>query len=381
MKRFIFTAIAITTVAISCTKSSFVELPQNQQTPISFDTYTGKAPITKATSETTTTLGSYTTSESPAFHVKAFVPGVYTAVYADMDKDVWCTSMTPDDPTTTDKNEYSATWDYNGTTYWPTSGVLEFLAYGSNASDHITFTTTEVNGSTTTSHTEFAYRVPSIVADQEDLIVATPVTTTAMPDGGKVTLNFKHLLSKVGFTLQTTETNNIYVTIKSIVLHGDFYESGNVNLTNPALSTTGVNVTANHSYSLFGVNRNNAQEIVSYDCFKINNVPDAGTGIYANSTRVPANGDVGEAIADKVGATADNRFMMLIPNGVAKKAEIIYQIAGAKEEHVEADFADITFEAGKAYEFIVRLSTESIEFEGTVVGWDTAETVTVPKEE
>jgi hypothetical protein len=73
--------------------------------------------------------------------------------------------------------------------------------------------------------------------------------------------------------------------------------------------------------------------------------------------------------------------MMLIPNGVAKKAEIIYQIAGAKEEHVEADFEDITLVAGNAYEFIVRLSTESIEFEGTVVGWDTAETVTVPKED
>lgn len=381
MKRFIFTAIAITTVAISCTKSNFVELPQTQQTPISFDTYTGKTPVTKAISETTTTLGGYTSLSSPAFHVKAFIPGVYTAVYADMDKDVWCTSMTPDNPETQDKNEYSATWDYDGTTYWPTSGVLEFLAYGSNAVDHMTFKKTETDGIETTSHTEFEYEVSDIVAEQEDLIVATPETTSTMPEGGKVTLEFKHLLSRVGFTLQTTESNSIYVTIKSIILHGDFYESGNVDLRNPEISTTGIQATANHSYPLFGTNKNTEGAIVSYDCFRINNVPSAGTSIYANSTRVPANGEVSEAIADKVGAKADNRFMMLIPKGVAKKAEIIYQIAGAKEEHVEADFEDITLVAGNAYEFIVRLSTESIEFEGTVVGWDTAETVTVPKED
>ena len=50
MKRFIFSAIALMVVTTACTESGLIDAPQFYGSRIAFDTYIGKAPITKAES-------------------------------------------------------------------------------------------------------------------------------------------------------------------------------------------------------------------------------------------------------------------------------------------------------------------------------------------
>lgn len=365
MNKYIFTVLALITVAAGCTKSNFVDVPEPQSTPISFETYTGKTPVTKATSETTVTL----TKKTPAaFRVKAFEPGIYTTTW--MDEDVWCESATYDDeqnPTAVTE----ATWAYDGTTYWPASGKLKFVAYGNVTAGHIE----------ETDKVTFTYKVDDKASLQEDLIVALPVETETMPAEGKVNLTFNHLLSKVGFTLKTTQQGGVTVTIKSIKLKGTFYPQGTVKLTDaaPAISIDGETPSVT-SYSLFDTEYPMTGATGKYDYFQISSPGEAGTGIYANRTYTKTSAEM-VTDTEKEGASASNRYMMLIPKGTVTGAEVVYQLPGAKERTVPADLVtDIILEAGRGYEFIIKLSTDAIEFEGKVVDWDeTPENEDIPK--
>lgn len=359
MKRYIFTAFALAAVVIGCTKSSIVDVPEVQKTPITFETYTGKTPVTKATEVTTDILEASTEAE-PGFHVKAFLPSDGTYANPHMNEDVWHTA---------------SGWEYEGTAYWPNDGKLNFVAYGLNAD-------IEFNGSQTSG----TYTVSPKVADQADLIVAVPQNTEAMPSEGKVELNFKHLLTRIGFTLKTTAQNAVDVYIKKIVLNGNFYTSCTVDLT-AETPTVSAQSTPETSYTLFdGTEYSADPDPGVYNVFKTNQVPEAGVGIYANNTlTVSSSPDVNDAYATIEGADALDRYMMLIPGDDVKptSVEIIYQLAGAEDQHVVMDLtADgvlpfTNFVAGKAYEFVIKLSTDAIEFDcAEIPGWGTATEVT-----
>lgn len=368
MKQNIFIAVAIVAIAVGCTKSNLVDAPEAQQTPISFETYTGKTPTTKAVSETTETLAKNYSSTNTAIHVNAFVPGTYTSTYESMD--VYPSSYTADDPET-DANEFSATWTYSGKAYWPSNGKLDFIAYGNNAADHLA-------AATSGSLTSFNYTVSPKVSEQEDLIVAVTPTTGSMPTDGTVSLTFKHLLSRVGFTLKTTQAHTgVSVTINSIVLKGsDFASIGTINfldaegalVAEPSITATAdPNVT---SYSLFDT----TYPAETYDYFFTPDSPgpDNGIGIYPNMKHT-ADEEVASAIS------ANNRYMMLIPGATVTGAEVYYQLPGAGVEHANATLTEsITLEKGKAYEFIIKLSTDAIEFSGEVTDWDPVDGTDTP---
>lgn len=364
--------IVLGAVAVGCTKSGLVESPQKYQEPISFDVYTGKAPTTKASIVTTNSLAAQNSESNAAFHVNAFIPGSYSATY--MSKDVWCSSET----LTQDSQNagYYTSWTYNGTTYWPDSGSLEFVAYGLNVKNYLAW-----NGS----HTQFTYTVPTKTSEQEDLIVAVPVTQSVTANSVKnVPINFKHLLSRVGFTLQT-DTEGVLVTIKSIKLNGAFYGSGVVDL-----MATGVTADANGvklpkiegveanipSYSLFDTSYGASDETGPFECFQKTSPGESGTPIYANKKLTPSTTeDVDDVYVDS-GADENDRYMMIIPctpettDGPAT-IEVTYELEGAKEKTAAASLGDdFEFEAGKAYEFVISMTTASIEFIPTVAPWD-----------
>ena len=395
MKRFFFSVIALSAIAISCTKSGLVELPQTFETPITFEPYTGKAPTTKATVMDSESLQAalYDAEDSPTtkggFHVLAFTHTTtdensvadYTATPY-MDEDVWYEAAVTDDPETTDVNEAKeAYWDYNGVSYWP-EGKLDFVAYGLNAKNYMTFT----------SKTTFTYAVPRLVSAQEDLIVAEPQKSETN-DGSKINIPFKHLLSKVGFSLETNYADpNVKVTIKKIVLSGDFYNQGVVDMTvaAPAVGTKSGTV---ESYTFFGmpgadntVVDYNPEIANTYDCFvgeskgKVTGDDDKQVydPIYANHTiTVVDNSDEDDPTqtppVSKTGASADNRYMMIIPTDTQDNAKItvVYQLTGDQERTAEAQLAnDFKFEAGMGYEFVLKVSTLKVDFSVNVSGWD-----------
>ena len=398
MKRFFFSVIALSAIAISCTKSGLVELPQTFETPITFEPYTGKAPTTKATVMDSDALQAPmydATSATPTkggFHVLAFTHTTtgensvadYTATPY-MDEDVWYEAAVTDNPETADVNEAKeAYWDYNGVSYWP-EGKLDFVAYGLNAKDYMTFT----------SKTSFTYAVPALVSAQEDLIVATPQKGETN-DGSKINIPFKHLLSKVGFSLETNKADqNVKVTIKKIVLSGAFHNQGVVNMTadTPAVGSKSGNVTSYTFFGMQGADNSvvdyNPSIANTYDCFvgdsKGKVTDNAGKQVYdpiyanhtitvvANPTEDGPTTFTQASPVSKTGASEDNRYMMIIPTEAQANAKItvVYQLTGDEERTAEAQLANgFEFEAGMGYEFVLKVSTLKVDFSVNVSGWD-----------
>lgn len=370
MRHYILTTLALASVVVGCTKSSFVDVPEVQKTPITFETYTGKTPTTKATEETTLTLAEKKSSNSPAFHVKAFYNG---EVY--MDKTVWSTctiTSSTDDNGNETKTITQQGWDYAGTTYWPASGNVNFYAYGISAN------LVEQSNS----ETLYTYTVKNTVSEQDDLIVAIPETQSGT-EGTTVSLNFKHLLSRVGFTLMTTNnTSAVEVRIKSLKLIGDFYSTGTVDITSATPTITASGSSSSTTYSLLADNYS-ASVQADYRVFRRTTaVPASGVPIYPNST-LKSNGTYDETDAGDV----NDRFMMLIPGTMPSKVDIIYQLPGTSDQHVEIDLTSDAnqaklnfdkFEAGKAYEFVIKVSTDRIDFTGDVTDWDPADGANTP---
>lgn len=375
MKRIIFITIALAAMSVGCTKSNLVSVSKGQKTPIAFETYNGKTPVTKATEVTESTFEASTES-APAFRALAMLPT--GAGY--MDEPVWYVPAVADNPDTEDTDEtMAAYWDYDGVTYWPSDGSsLTFAAYGLNVpADNISL-----------SSNTLTYTVPEYAADQADLIVATPETQDATTGGGVVSLVFKHMLSRIGFTLQTS-SNGTNVTVKTIELHGNFKSSGEVDLTAeaPSIAST-VNSATTSCYSLFKAG----------DYFETLPNDDAAAGVKIYP-RYASDGYGGYVTVDD----ESDRFMMIIPGEITETVDtddidndkdteetvdpyikVVYQIAGAsdqlaliplKRSIVNAD-GEVTgtenwnFEAGKAYEFVFTVSVAKIEFTGSVVDWD-----------
>lgn len=362
MKKLIYTTIALVAVAVGCTKSSIVDVPEAQKTPITFDTYNGKIPVTKAPEVT-----------------QENIDKIYVTGFQEKDRtDYGSYYMNPVDGL----NKSNGSWTYTPLAYWPASGSLEFVAYGED-----TPRATSGAGNlipVNNSYAQFTYTVPNDVASQKDLIAAH-VAPTSTP--GTISLNMKHLLSRVGFKVKTISAGSgSAVTIKDITLYGTFKTTADVNLVaadteeDPILKPT-TNSATTTSYSFFA--DGNYFEVTSAA---------TPTQIYANRT------SSGTSITD-----TKDYYMMIMPGTVgdhqrsditgADKSpfiEVKYRLAGQNADQIaritlpNVDVSDSvtenwTFEKGKAYEFIFTVSVDKIDFVGNVADWDPE--VKYPQEE
>ena len=106
MKKTLLFIVALAAVAVGCTKSEVVKAPGHNK-EIKFATYVGKTPATKAMSGDLAYLQSFTSEQTPSFHVNAFIhtevdkdaatglPNISTISMSSgayMDKDVWWVS-------------------------------------------------------------------------------------------------------------------------------------------------------------------------------------------------------------------------------------------------------------------------------------------------
>ena len=382
MKRFFFPVLAFAAIAVGCTKSGVVDLPQSLQTPIEFEPYSGKAPITKAEIADLTTIQ----AEGSGIHVTGYVEGADNAIPASasvyMDKDV----------------TYSATntkWGYEGASYWPETGTLSFVAYGLNAGNHFQPTTTG-------SKTNFTFTVPEDVTEQVDLLVSPRIKgqSIAKPT---VSVRLYHLLSRVSFAVQTNNLateDAVKVLIKNVTLNGSFVNKGTVDLTADHMkdpnnaedegylciepSATSDDVTT--VYSLFDSEYDGTNPSGDFPGFMTGNTKAAdGTNtpvdIYKSMT-FTAGGDYP---AFTTPGTAEDHYMMIMPgqvgniDGKAPYIEVIYQLTDADEQVAKIPLTMVgendvesnwIFEAGKAYRFVFTVSTTAIGFTVEVDPWE-----------
>ncbi len=384
MKKILFSLVALTVVFASCTKSEVLDQAKDDVL-IQFNPYSGKAPVTKASVANIETLA------ADGFQVYAFMhagtPNYQGSVY--MDKDV----------TGTKNEDGTYTWAYSGQAYWPATNYLDFVAYGFNAN------------ATETDNTNISFVVKESVAEQTDLLVAAPKKnmTNATSNDGSVNMTFSHLLSRIGFSLVTKDNNSIKVTIEQINLVGNFYKKGSVNLTetkNTSLNIgeEGAAVAADRPYITPSAEAAD-RALVTYKLLGENGTftsaaNASGVAIYDNSALYTKDeGEEGveddEYVANEgVDETADdenekNRYMMIIPveewgnvDGLTNaQLKVKYFLPGAGTfDEVTVDLVNgktendagtpIKFEAGKSYNFKLKVSTDGIGFSVTVEDWD-----------
>lgn len=392
MKRYVHIAIALLTIAAGCTKSSLVDVPESQKTPITFEPYSGKAPVTKATEVNNNTIRK-AINNGGGFHVTGFLHTETTSGEGDAatvtnTTDYNKTYMSSDVYDSTVGEGTAASWVTDVISYWPASGSLDFVAYGLNTDKTLSDGSQMMNFNG--SKTSFTFKVPGSVAEQEDLVVSDFMSKKVLPSSGNadgvdqsgtVTFTLKHLLSRVGFKVQTLYTTesapDVTITITDITLHGGFVNEGEVYLGAASVAIAPDATKTTTSYTFF--------EEGEYFETAATKEP---VQIYANGTT--ATLPDGQTFSPK---TTDC-YMMLMPGTVKDNAtaidqtigtnpyvEITYQLSGAGPQTKRLALPDIpgasegvttnwTFAANKAYEFLFTVSVESIDFSAEVTDWD-----------
>ena len=364
MKKLIFITIALAAVAISCTKSNLLAVPEDQKTPIAFETYNGRTPVTKATQVTQSTFEA-STEDAAAFRA--------IALLADgtgyMDEAVWYVPAVTDDPETEEtETAVAAYWDYEGVTYWPSDGSsLTFMAYGLNVPEDNILLSSDLKTLT--------YTVPEDASSQSDLVVAVPVTKAASASG-VVDLEFKHVLSRIGFQLKL-DGEGTTVKINNITLHGVFANQGTVAL-NTAASITNVEGETTSSYSLFADDEEPFEAAETEDAQPIYTGDDVNdrfmmiipgrsgymtTGGEKDEKDIDNDEDKDEAIIPYIEVNYD----LGSESGIIAKRPLLQDISTTESPDTWQIW---NFEAGMAYEFIFEISISKIEFKGEIEPWD-----------
>lgn len=387
MKRFLFSVCALAAVVVGCSKSEVLNRP-NADMPIEFNPYTGRIPVTRAVAADIDTLGHY------GFRVYAFMHNGTDA--CDYTATPYMSKVVTFDKTL---NGGKGAWTYSGHAYWPATNLLNFVAYGLNAG------ATEVQiDPNTTDRTMISYTVPVEVASQKDLLVAYQQLDATYTDEnqGVVNFTFSHLLSRIGFSLVTKASNGIPVTIEQVNLVGNFYGSGTVRLNDSretVLNIGGKEVKTNRPYvNTTGVTPSSVTYKLLGENGTYTSVGSAeGTKIFDNGLKytkdwgkdqtednntttdddeydpIPAD-QITPEIEATVAANEKNRYMMIIPaESSVHKAElkVLYFLPGAGTfKEVTVPLSDVNFEAGKSYDFKLKVSTNGISFSVDVEPWD-----------
>lgn len=341
MKRTLFSICALVAVLVGCSKSDVVDAP-NIDTPISFDVYSGKVPVSKATSiDDETDLSTEGGFKVYAYNTTTDDNSTYTPN--------WGSLYFSDSLFSNDGNTW--TFTSGNTYYWPQDGSnLLFHAFSNNSIE--SGTTAEYTEGAAGASPSLLIKVANEVANQRDILVAdvrnTKSTTTTTETGesdSRVALTFKHVLSRVYFTLNA----NREIKVTSVILNGSFIDSKVLNF-------------ENSSYSI--EEATGAQEVTSYNLLGAGNSfeysssnKDTEKNIYPSSVTTP---------------DATNSYMM-IHSGTPQSIEILYEFLNDETNSkykAEATFDnDFTFKVGYSYKFALVMESQEIKFKATVDSW------------
>lgn len=369
MKRFFFSSIALMVAMTSCTESGLIDAPEFYGNPIVFDTYIGKTPVTKAVNCGIETLKA-TENNGGGARIYAFetakeaaAPSSYSTKYLDgkllFANSAWGYYEDGQDPVDA---------------YMPAGSNLSVVAYnlnteGADAED------VKYMSDISADKTEFIFTVKDDVAEQVDLVITPLTLVNENPTGGdtRVPLRFFHLLSRVGFKVKSTSETDNDITITSVRLKGDFYTTGKVDLKKskamPSAGTTATDLAFQTSKPEITPISKPANP-TEYELLP---------GATSFTTKAASCYATPLQITPEEGGC----YMMVMP-GVQETAEITvaYQVYDATKE-VTFKLADMNtginyFQAGYAYEFILKVSTDAIEFSAEIpTDWDETDPIPV----
>ena len=370
MKRFIFSAIALMVAVTSCTESGLIDTPDFYGKAIVFDSYIGKTPVTKAENCDIDYL-KMSEANGGGAQLYAFTSpqGNRNRDYVDYDSPYLNGRLVFNSQTWAYKVEDKNEWVVEEP-YMPTDKDLAVVAYNLKA-DNATYISNR-NGLT-----QFDFTVADNAAQQVDLL-ATPLTFVAENPNGdtSVPLRFFHLLSRIGFKVLSTNGSDTQIKFKSIKLCGGFPKSGRVDLTIATATPATTDFIA-----LLGDSRPAIRPLVEGD-----NAYEYEYDLLTSEFSLSASACTEEP--HFIGNDENNRFMMIIPGRVrdlegevtTPHIKVEYSLGGSEDristiwltDDLTEDGENWNFEAGKAYEFILKLATASIEFTGEVVegSWD-----------
>lgn len=262
---------------------------------------------------------------------------------------------------------YSASaWSYSPVKYWPNNQgeKVTFLAYAPTTTDsHIELPTGF--DKTKAEDAKIKFTVDGTVGSQVDFLVADKQENlTKQATTGTVKFNFKHALSRIGFTVEamvdkvnddatgTPDDGSVTsdaiatgttITIESLELSTDFSTNGEINLYTQAWTLATAAAT---TYSWDSAD------------FATTNVTTAKTTLNSN-----------------------DKYLMILPQSVTNlKFKVVYKVkttdtalnGGSSEitNTIEETVTNFTFAAGKAYTFNLHLGMTSVKFDAEVSGWD-----------
>lgn len=327
----IFVMAALSLAAISCTKSDVLDSPVMDQ-KISFNTYLGRAPQVKAAVIDNTNIKDHGLKVVALKNVKGSDENTYSTDYNSLyinDNLTW-------EKTVVDGTE-TYSWSCSKDYYWPIDeSPLTFGAYGLNAKDYIS----EI----ATNNVSFKYTVPAEIGKQQDLVVAESSTNNT----GVVPLNLNHVLSRIGFQVSSDQK----ITINNLSLAGKFVKEAEIKLI-PATDEKYLNLyTQTEEYQ-------------------------DGYSVVSSSSSVSFN-----ATSAAVPVLADN-YLMIIPQNVTSDMKIVgqYQVGddnSTKNFEITLKEFDTNkilhaFESGKAYEFVLNVTSAKIQFSVEVNDWSAAQ--------
>lgn len=359
-------ALAAVAAATACTENGLIDKPYANE--ISFDSYIGKAPQTKAETVDETYL-QRTIANGGGVQVYGFLQekGVTSGSGVDTSVPYMDVQLRYDTP----EGASSKTWIYDDIAFWPEDKALAFAAYSLNA---------ETNDciSNHTDVTKFDFTVEDLVEDQVDLL-AIPFMTNKEDNNTAVTLEFKHLLSRVGFTVLASHPSpDVNIAIQSIVLRGLFPKTGMVDLTSTGVIAPYYDGPTATEYNFFKDADETSEVgfmINSNTCVADQSTNKKGEPVYPNVTmdldQDPKDQSKWNTMYTAMSGSSkvNDRYMMIMPCTVDAIIEVKYHLTADQPRLAKVALSNWEFKAGFAYEFVLKVSTQTIEFDADFGAW------------
>lgn len=358
MKKSLFAILAVAACFASCSEVIESTVLDN---PISFDNYVGKDAQTRASvvqGVRSVRVNAYLRAKTDTASFRANFMNEQEVYYSSQD----------------------SIWKYEPTKFWPAADqVVDFVAW-IPVENYTDSTNTERNNISVTNAT-LTFTVPKEVKHQSDLLVAeAQMGVNRVAEGTNnepVSLKFKHLLSRIGFEIIATgiptDTVNV-VELVEVSLNGGFASKGKVDMTKD--NTTG------NTLAIV-----TASDNVSTSKYKL-----TGTHFGWEDNRMTNATKEGDTLKGR--RNSDDSYIMLIPDGNSPThITVTYTITTKGPDNnvttddtvvtntANFDLSGVSYEAGKAYKYIFKITLQSITFDVEVEEWgDETTTDITPKD-